>query len=196
MCNIWLVDLLWLQWGVIGGVPYLIGLATLWFTCGYIFRDAALGQRRVLSWKNTGIAAIKATFLLFSFGFFIGGLPMPPVKPFLYLILPLRFLLGSLFLLSAWYSQGAFSILNIDAFKNVKKHMSQWVQYYSFILALAAIGFVAGMIFWMRGVIPIFAGTVFVSVIAVSLTVVVTLAFAAVCGWHCGRVVEALEKSE
>jgi hypothetical protein len=188
--------ILWLQWGIVGGVPYLAGLGMLWFTCGYIFRDAALGQRKVLNWKNSGVAEIKATFLLFSFGFLMGGLPMPPFWPFLLLTLPLRFLLGTLFLVSAWYSQSPFSIVNVDAFKNITQQMSQWIQYYIFVAALAAGALFAGVIFWARAVIPFFPLTMFASIIAVILMAVVTMAFAAVCGWHCGRVAEGLETSE
>lgn len=189
--------MMFFQWSLVGLLPYLAGLAMLWFSCSYLFRDAALGNRQVLSWKNAGgVSELKATFLLFSFAFFIGGLPMPPIKPFVYLILPLRFMLGTLFLLSAWKSQAAFSIVNVDAFKNMSGQISQWSRYYGFVLGLAGIAFVAGMIFWMRGVIPIFVGTAFVSVIAVSLMALATLAFAPVCGWHCGLIVEEQERAE
>ncbi len=186
----------WLMWATVGGVPYFAGLGMLWFTAGYLFRDAALGQRQVLSWRNSGTAEIKATFLLFAFGFFIGGLPMPPVGIFMILILPMRFLLGSLFLVSAWHSQSAFSIVSVDAFKNLTKQMSLWTRYYVFVGVLAAGAFVIGVMFWMRYFIPFFPLTIIVSVIAVILMAVVTLAFAAVCGWHCGRVAEGLETSE
>lgn len=178
------------SWMVVGAVPYLLGLLMLWFTCGYIFRDAALGHRNVESWKNAGTSELSATFLIFSFGFFIGGLPALFV---IWLAMPLSVLLGPLFLLGAWYDRSPFSIISVDAFKNFTKETWLWGAFYRFMAFLAFLGFVGGLMFKVRGIegFP-FAASVILTVLAVLISVAVTLIFAAVCGWHCGRVVEGL----
>ena len=173
-------------------VIYLLGLAILWWTSGYLFRDAALGKRKVSSWSNAGSNEILSTFLVFAFWFFIGGLPM---AFFSLLIMPLRVLLGPLFLLSAWYSQSPFSIVSVDAFQSAPQQATQWKRFYIFAGGLAFLGFVAGLIFWMRAVLPFIAG-IPATIVGIAICVTVTLLFAIVCGWHCGRVVEALETSE
>lgn len=182
----------WAQWGVLGLLPYTVGVLMLWFTSAYIFRDAALGKRYVESWKNVGTSEVIATFLIFAFGFFIGGLP----AAFLTLMtLPLRVLFGPLLLLGAWYNRDPFAIVSVDAYKNFSDEVSQWTSFYTFMAGLAFFSFVAGLIFWMRAVIPgsLFVLSMFVSVVGVVLVVAVTLIFAAVCGWHCGRVTDKLE---
>ena len=171
---------------------YLIGLAVLWWTSSYLFRDAALGKRTVTSWSNAGTNEILSTFLVFAFGFFIGGLPM---AFFSLLIMPLRFLLGPLFLLSAWYNESPFAIVSVDAFQSASKNPTQWIRFYMFAAGLAFLGFVAGLIFWMRAVLPFIAG-IPATVLGIAICIATTLMFAVVCGWHCGRVVESLETSE
>ena len=178
-------------WMAVGGVPYLLGLLMLWFTCGYIFRDAALGHRQIDSWKNAGTSELTGTFLVFSFSFFIGGLPALFLT---WLVLPLRVLLGPLFLLGSWYSREPFGIVNVDAFKNVTHELSLWGAFYRFMGVLALLGFIAGMIFWVR-TWTTFSFSTILTMLAVLISVAVTLIFAAVCGWHCGRVVEGLEES-
>ena len=179
------------KWSVALAI-YLLGLAVLWWTSSYLFRDAALGKRSVASWSNAGSNEILSTFLVFAFGFFIGGLPM---AFFSLLILPLRFLLGPLFLLSSWYNQSPFAIVSVDAFQSASKNAIQWMRFYMFAGGLAFLGFVAGIIFWMRELLP-FAVGVPATVLGVAICTAATLLFAVVCGWHCGRVVESLETSE
>jgi len=128
------------QW-LVALTVYLLGLAVLWWTSGYLFRDAALGKREVANWSNAGTSEILSTFLLFAFGFFIGGLPMAFLGM---LILPLRVLLGPLFLLSAWYNQSPFAIVSVDAFQSASKNTAQWVQFYMFAGGLAGLSFIAG----------------------------------------------------
>ena len=180
------------QWGIFGLVPYLLGVIILWFTAGYLFRDAALGNRQVESWKNAGTSEVTSTFLLFSFGFFIGGLP---AALFTLMTLPLRILFSPLLLLGAWYSQAPFSIVNVDAFQNFSKDVPQWKSFYLFLAGLAFLAFFAGLMFWIRSLIPgpLFVLSMLLSFVAVLIVAIVTLVFAAVCGWHCGRVAESLE---
>ena len=179
------------QWIFAAGI-YLFGLAVLWWTSSYLFRDAALGKRTVASWSNAGTNEVLSTFLLFAFGFFIGGLP---AAFFGLVILPLRVLLGPLFLLSAWYNQSPFSIVSVDAFQSASQNSGQWTRFYIFVGGLAFLGFVAGLIFWMRALLPFVAGLPLI-IFGIIICIVVTLLFAVVCGWHCGRVVESLENLE
>ena len=179
------------QWVFAAGI-YLVGLAVLWWTSSYLFRDAALGKRTVASWSNAGTNEVLSTFLLFAFGFFIGGLP---AAFFGLVILPLRVLLGPLFLLSAWYNQSPFSIVSVDAFQSASQNSGQWTRFYIFVGGLAFLGFVAGLIFWMRALLPFVAGLPLI-IFGIIICIVVTLLFAVVCGWHCGRVVESLENLE
>ena len=190
-----LVDRLkqWAGWGILGGFPYVLGVLMLWFVGGYIFRDAALGRRRVANWKNAGVSELTGTFLLFSFGFFVAGLPALFLTWF---AMPLRVFLGPLLLLGAWYNRAPFSIINVDAFRNFTNETGLWIAVYKLISALAFCGFIAGMLFVLRGIehTP-FNVSVLLSVSAVVINAVVTLVFAAVSGWHCGRVVEGLHES-
>ena len=150
-----------------GGIPYVLGCVMLWFTSAYIYRDAALGHRQVNSWKNAGRSEVTGTFLIFSFGYFIGGLFMPPIGFFRYLIFPLRMFVAPLFLLSAWFSQSPFSIVNVDAFQNTQKESELWIEFYKCMTVLASIGLMTGLVFWVRGLIPesAFALTAILSVI-------------------------------
>lgn len=178
----------WAQWIFAAGV-YLTGLAALWWTSSYLFRDAALGKRSVASWSNAGTNELLSTFLLFAFGFFIGGLP---AAFFASVILPLRLLLGPLFLLSAWYNQSPFAIVSVDAFQSASQNASQWKRFYTFTGGLAFLGFAAGLIFWMRCLLPFAVGLAAI-IFGIAICTVVTLLFAVVCGWHCGCVAESLE---
>ncbi len=180
----------WFKWGLFGGVPYLMGTGVLWWASSYIFRDAALGNRKVNNWKNAGGNELMSTVLIFSFGFFLGGLPAFFMT---LIILPLRILLGPLFLVGAWHNQSPFAVVSIDAFAKVSKNLNQWLQFYIFMLGLAFLGVVAGLIFWMRDLISVQLIAGLLSIVPVLIVVAVTLVFAAVCGWHVGRVMESLE---
>jgi hypothetical protein len=62
---------------------------------------------------------------------------------------------------------------------------------------LAGVSVLAGLIFWLRAIIPMgpaFVLTGIVSIVGVLILTAVTLVFAAVCGWHCGKVVEGLQE--
>ena len=182
----------WTRAGLLGGVPYTIGLFGLWYICSFIFREAALGQREIKSWKHHSANDFMGTLLLFGFSFLIAGLP----ALFLTIaILPLRMLLAPLLLLGAWYNQSPFQIVNAIIFKNMPREMGQWTAFYMFVGGLAFLGVIAGLIFWARFFIGIFAAAILLNIMAVILTVGITLVFAAVTGWHCGQVVESLENT-
>lgn len=182
----------WACWGALGGIPYLIGVAVLWSTCSFIFRDAALGKQAVANFKTNGANELLSTLLVFGFGFFIGGLP---ALFFTLIILPLRFCVGPLFMIGAWHNQSPFGIVSVDAFKTITKTTGLWKTFYVCMGILSVLGLMCGLLFWMRAVGPFMLDAV-VLVIGILLSTGLTLLFAPICGWHCGRVMESLEKSD
>ena len=178
-----------LKWQLFGGVPFLIGTILLWYISGFVFRDAAYGKRQVKSFGTDGQSDFLSTFCLFSFGYFFAGLP---VAFFSILIVPFRLLFSPPLLLSAWYNKSAFAIVAIDAFKNAAEDRKQWQAFYVYVIALTALSVIAG-IFMM---IPIFILSAICSLLGSAMFVLITIAYAAVAGWHCGLVVEGLEKGK
>ncbi|MFK7765918.1 MAG: hypothetical protein AB8B55_01660 [Mariniblastus sp.] len=181
-----------IQWTLFCVIPYMIGLAVLWYIAGYIFRDAALGHLQVKSWKSKGTNETMATVLVFGFSFFIGGLPAAFVPS---VMMPLRFFLAPLFLLGAWYSKSAFGIINVDAFKNAMKHSGHWLSFYIFMGVIGLIGLAGGLMFELRRVVPYLVINAAISIVGVLVVAALTLIFAAVSGWNCGWVVADLEES-
>jgi nicotinamide riboside transporter PnuC len=64
--------------------------------------------------------------------------------------------------------------------------------YYWFV-AFAFIGFAAGLLFMTRGWVEVFAVDVLLTIMGIGINVVLTLAFAAIVGWHTGAVIESLD---
>jgi len=180
----------WAKWSVFGGLPYMLGLGLLWWIGSHIFRDAALGHRKVATWKKRGKTEWLSTFLIFAFGFFMGGLPSFFFSP---MIMPLRVLLGPLFLVAAWYNESPFQIVSVDAFASAKNHVKHWIQFYKFMAVLALLGVVNGFFFWFRAAMPYFVLDAIILILGIAINVAITLVFAAVCGWHCGTVMEHLK---
>ncbi len=176
------------KWQFLGGIPFLIGTILLWYVAGFVFRDAAYGKRQVKSFGTDGKSDFLSTFCLFSFGYFFAGLP---VAFFSVLVVPFRLLFSTPLLLSAWYNKSAFSIVAIDAFKNAGQDRKQWKAFYAYVIALTALSVIAGILM----LIPIFILSAICSLLGSAMFVLITIAYAAVAGWHCGQVVEGLEKS-
>jgi DNA-directed RNA polymerase subunit RPC12/RpoP len=175
------------SWFVLGGLPFIAGTLLLWFICGYIFRNAASGDRRVDSWGVSGTSELSSTFLIFSFSFLIGGLPVLFLP---LLITPFRFLVAPALLLAAWFNSSPFAIVSVDAFQTIKDDASQWKSFYVFILILVVLSLVAGVLL----MIPVFLLSWIFSLAGMAMFIPLTIAFAAVTGWHCGRIVQSLEK--
>ncbi|MEL7496060.1 MAG: hypothetical protein AAFN77_00515 [Planctomycetota bacterium] len=175
-----------------GAVPYYLGLMALWTIAGYIFREAALGRLNIKSWSINGFSEIQGTFLLFAFSFFVAG----SVAVFLpFLTMPLRVLLAPIFLASAFFNRSVWGIVAADIFSNASKLQSQWVTFYIWMLSLAGIGMIAGLLFYARG-LDLGAGWInpILSTFGVVLNTVVTLVFAAVTGWHAGLINRDLQE--
>jgi hypothetical protein len=174
-------------WFLFGGIPYLIGTLLLWFVCGYVYRESAHGRNQISGWATGGSSEFSSTFLIFAFGYFIAGLPMAFVS---WLIVPFRFLFAPPLLLSAWFNQSPFAIIAVDAFQNVQRDWYQWKSFYLYVLALAGIALVGGLLM----MIPIFILSAITSLIGAAILVSVTIAYTAVTGWQCSLVMKRLEK--
>lgn len=175
------------SWFLLGGLPFLIGTLLLWFTCGFIFRNAASGKQQVANWGVSGTSELSSTFLIFSFSYLIGGLPLL-FLPFL--ITPFRFLFAPPLLLAAWFNGSPFAIVSVDAFQTIKDDADQWKSFYTFITVLVVLSLAAGVLL----MISVFLLSWISSLAGMAMFVLLTIAFAAVTGWHCGRIVQSLEK--
>jgi hypothetical protein len=173
-------------WLFIGGLPYLAGVLVLLYVCGYVFREAAYGNRQVFDWKTSGWPELTSTFLLFAFSFIIAGLPMLFLP---LLVMPARFLLAPPMLLGAWLNKSPFAIVAVDAFQNLSSDAQQWKNFYLNVGILIVISMLARLAIGVS--IPIVS--VLTSFLGAALYVAVTIAFAAITGWHCGRIVQRLE---
>jgi hypothetical protein len=171
---------------IIYGFSYLAiyggGTMILWYVCGILFRESARGSHRIESWRPRGFEEMKSTFLLFAFSFALAG------SPFLMLgtciSAPLRMLIAPLPLLVAWFNQNAFIGVSFDPFVTFRTQTENWKQFYVYVGALALLALVGGLLFYVP----------YCSIVAATLIVAVTIAFAAASGWHIGRTVKLMEK--
>ncbi len=177
---------------VLGAAPYALGLAGLWLAASFVFRDAAMGRRQVQTWKTTGTNELLATFLIFGFSFFVAGVMGVFAGP---LTIPLRVLVAPLFLLAAWYNRSFWSIASLDVFSDFQELSKQWGRCYSWLALLAVTGLLIGILFWLRRFIDSYIACAIITVIGVVLGNLVTLVFAAIAGWHAGKIVTYLNRS-
>ncbi len=181
-------DWLWntTLWMALGVAPYAIGTLLLWFLCGYVFRGAAAGNRHVATWQINGSADVWSTLLVFSFSFFVAGLPLAffPV-----LVMPFRCLVAPPLLLAAWYNKSPFAIVAVDAFLKFNHQWRMWRSLYLFLLALAGVSLVGGLLI----AVQMFLLSFVTSLVGAAILMLVTIAFATVTGWHCSQVLRELE---
>lgn len=175
----------------LGVLPYYLGLAALWIVAAYMFRDAALGHRTVDSWSIAGSSELFGTFLLFAFGYFFAGLIGVFFQP---LVMPLRMMLGPLFLAAAFFNRSPWGIVAVDIFSNFNKLKNQWTTFYIWMVLLAAAGLIAGLLFYFRSYTDLLAVDAFLSVVGIAICVAITLVFAPVAGWHTGLIVKDLQE--
>lgn len=171
----------------VGWLPYAIGTILLWYFCGVIFREAADGKKKIDSWKLGPTTEWSSTLLITAVSFTIAGAPAMMLMS-IYITAPVRFLLALPFLTAVWYAQSPFAIISSDVVMHFRKNGKQWKTVFLVVLALASIAFVAGVLMhvpvpWLN-ILTSTLGAVFLSF--------VTMAFAAVAGWHSGMVVEEL----
>ena len=164
-----------------------IGTLMLWYFCGVVFREAASGKKKIKSWKLGHTTEWSSTLLITAFSFAIAGSPVLMLMS-IYITAPVRFILALPFLTAVWYVQSPFAIISSDVVMHLRSNGKQWKTVFLVVLAMASIAFVAGVLMhvpvpWLN-ILTSALGAVFLSF--------VTLAFAAVAGWHSGMVVEEL----
>lgn len=171
----------------IGWLPYALGTILLWYFCGVIFREAAGGKKKIKSWKLGPTTEWSSTLLITAVSFAIAGSPAMMLMS-IYITAPVRFLLALPFLTAVWYVQSPFAIISSDVVVHLRNNGKHWKTVFLVVLALASIAFVAGVLMhvpvpWLN-ILTSTLGAIFLSF--------VTMAFAAVAGWHSGMVVEQL----
>ena len=174
----------------LGAAWTLFGMGSLflWYFAGVVFRKTATGDRRIESWKIGPSTEWTSTFLLIGFSFAVAGSPLLMFGA-TWLSAPLRFFLALPMLVSVWFTQSPFHIISVDAFARYRRQRPQWRAVWLVVFALASIAFVSGLL--MAIPIPYFnIITSTLGAIALSFT---TLGYAAVAGWHSGKVVEDLK---
>ena len=178
---------MWFWRAGIGWALFGLGTIFLWYTAGIIFRKSAVGQRRIDSWRIGPSTEWTSTFLLIGFSFAVAGSPLMMFGA-TWLSAPLRFFFALPMLVSVWFTQSPFKIISVDAFSRYRRQLPQWKSVWLVVLALASIAFVSGLMM----AIPVRYLNVITSFIGAVVLSFVTLGYAAVAGWHSGKVVEEL----
>ena len=178
-----------------GCMPYYFGLMILWTVAGFVFRDAVHGHVKVQRWMATGQSDFWSSFLLFSFSFFIAGLPGAFFEMlYLPLVIPMRMIVAPLFLISAWFNYSPWQIVSTDWYHVIGENKSQWITVYSCFGGLALAGLLAGGVFLARSFTDLIAVDLILTTIGIGMNTVITLVFAAIVGWLTGSVMESLDQ--
>ena len=175
------------SWFVLGGLPFIAGTLLLWFTCGFIFRTAASGHQQVARWGVSGTSELSSTFLIFSFSFLIGGLPLLFLP---LLITPFRFLARS----TVAVGRLVQPLTVRDCFgRRISDHQGRCK---SMEIVLRFHPHPGCPVPGSRRVVndSCFPAVWIFSLAGMAMFVPLTIAFAAVTGWHCGRIIQSLEK--
>ncbi len=178
---------MWFWRAGVGWTLFGLGTIFLWYTAGIIFRKAAVGQRRIDNWRIGPSTEWTSTFLLIGFSFAVAGSPLMMFGA-TWLSAPVRFFLALPMLVSVWFTQSPFKIISVDAFSRYRRQRPQWKSVWLVVLALASIAFVSGLMM----AIPVRYLNIITSVIGAVVLSFATLGYAAVAGWHSGKVVEEL----
>jgi len=171
----------------IGWTLFGLGTLFLWYTAGIIFRKTAIGERRIESWRIGPSTEWTSTFLLIGFSFAVAGSPLLMFGA-TWLSAPLRFFFALPMLVSVWFTQSPFKIISVDAFSRYRRQRPQWKAVWLVVFALASIAFTSGLLM----AIPVPFLNIVTSLIGAVVLSFTTLGYAAVAGWHSGKVVEEL----
>ena len=171
-----------------GWVLFGLGSLFLWYFAGVVFRKTAAGNRRIGNWKIGPSTEWTSTFLLIGFSFAVAGSPMLMFGA-TWLSAPLRFFFALPMLVSVWYTQSPFHIISVDAFSRYRRQRPQWRSVWLAVLALASIAFVSGLLM----AIPIPYLNIITSTLGAITLSFATLGYAAIAGWHSGKVIEDLK---
>ena len=178
----------WLMRVGLGWTLFAIGSILLWYFAGVVFRKTAAGDRRVNHWRMGPSVEWTSTFLLIGFSFSVAGLPLL-LTGATWAIAPLRLFLALPMLLSVWYAQSPFHIIAVDAFDGLSRQRRQWQSVLLVVLTLAGIALAAGLLL----AVPTAYLNIVGSAVGAMLISMVTLGYAAVAGWHSGKVVKELK---
>lgn len=178
---------MWFWRAGVGWTLFGLGTIFLWYTAGVIFRKAAARQRRIDNWRIGPSTEWTSTLLLMGFSFMVAGSPLMMFGA-TWLSAPLRFLFALPMLVSVWFTQSPFKIIALDAFSRYRRQWPQWKSVWLVVLALASIAFTAGLMM----AIPVPYLNMITSLIGAVVLSSATLGYAAVAGWHSGKVVEEL----
>jgi len=171
----------------VGWALFGLGSLILWYTAGVIFRKTAIGERRIESWRIGPSTEWTSTFLLVGFSFAVAGSPLLMFGA-TWLSAPLRFFFALPMLVSVWFTQSPFKVISIDAFYRYRRQRLQWKSVWLVVFALASIAFVSGLML----AIPVPYLNILTSLIGAVVLSFTTLGYAAIAGWHSGKVVEEL----
>jgi len=156
-----------------------------------IFRETAQGETKVKSVAVTDAADFTSTMLLFGFSMAIAALPCM-FFGYMWISLPVQFLLAGCFLFAAWENQGAFAIVSGSIAGSFAQHSSSWKKWFAGACLAAGGGVVGGLL--MEVNMPIIS--VFTSIAGAILITFATVLYAAISGWHCGNVVEKMKQAD
>lgn len=171
--------------GAVYVVAYLVGIAAVWYLAAVAFRASAEGKNQIEIWQPASWGEFQSTFLLFAFGFFIAGVILDPFIG-VAVSIPLRFLLAPLLLLPAWFNRSPYQVFSLFAFKNFSRDRDNWLHLYGFLLLIAFIALMFGLLYK----VPFSP----VAIIPAIVQSILTVGFATVVGWHSGRVVALLDQ--
>lgn len=170
-----------------GWTTFAAGTIVLWYFAGTVFRKTAAGRSMVDNWRIGPSVEWTSTFLLIGFSFAVAGLPLLLTGQ-TWAIAPFRFLLALPMLLSVWFTQSPFHIIAVDAFGHFQGRTQQWKAVGLVVIALAAVAFVAGLLM----AVNVGYLNVLTSIVGAMLLSLATLGYAAVAGWHSGKVINEL----
>ena len=181
-----------MSWGtglVFGQLVFFAGYVVLLFVCGVIFRETAQGKTKVESVSVANTTDFTSTMLLFGFSMFIAALPFMYFG-YMHLSLPLQFFLAGPFLFAAWKNQAAFQIVSGSILESFSEHGASWKNW-AIGAGIASLGGIVG-----GGLmeVPLQGISIFTSIVGAILVALVTLFYAAITGWHCGNVVEKMNR--
>ncbi|WP_075081751.1 hypothetical protein [Mariniblastus fucicola] len=176
---------------IFGQAIFFIGYVVLLFVGGVVFREAAQGKSSVDSVSATDFADFTSTMLLFGFSMFVAALPCM-FFGYMFVSLPIQFLLAGVFLFAAWKNQGAFSIVSGSIAESFSKQSASWKNW----LIGAGIAAAGGIFGGLLMEVDIAFVSVFTSIVGAVIIAFATLLYAAITGWHCGHTVETLSQAK
>ncbi len=171
----------------VGWALFGLGTLFLWYCAGVVFRKTATGVQQIETWQIGPSSEWTSTFLMIAFSFAVAGAPLMMFGA-TWLSAPLRFVLALPMLVSVWHTQSPFHIICVDAFGNYHRRRSQWKSVGLAVFVLAGLAFFSGLLM----AIALSYLNIITSAFGAIVLSFATLGYAAVTGWHSGKMVEEL----